>query len=414
MNLVDRVKNICLTPATEWQVIAGEQASAGTLIPGYVVPLAGISAVAGLIGGSLVGTTLPFVGTFRVPIAMGLAAAVVTFVMAIVSVFIISLIINALAPTFGAEKNSEQALKVAVYSFTPAWVAGVLQILPMLGILVLLASLYSLYILYLGLPRLMKCPPEKAIGYTAVVVICAIVLSVVVASVTGMITAAGMAGAGGLGGVVGAGGDVQFDPNSPAGRLQEFGRQMEQAGRQVEQAEQSGDPNAQAAAAMNALGALLGGGARVEPLAIDQLQPFVPERFAGLARTSSNAERTGLAGIMVSSAKATYGDGAQKTVTLEVQDTGGVSGIVGLASWVGVEEQKEDDFASERTQRVGGRMVHEKRSKTGGTNEYGIVLGERFVVSASGTGVTLDELKAAVSGLNLAGLEAMKGAGTAQ
>jgi hypothetical protein len=407
MNLVDRVKNICLTPNTEWQVIADEAASAGTLIPSYVAPLAGISAVAGFIGGSLVGTTLPIVGTFRVPVTMGLAAAIIAFVMAIVSVFVISAIINALAPTFGAEKNSAQALKVAVYSFTPTWVAGVLQILPMLGVLVVLASLYGLYILYLGLPKLMKCPQDKAIGYTVVVVICAIVLSVVVASVTGMLV-----GVGALRGAMGGGtpGNVQFDPASPAGRLQEFGRQVEQSTNQLETAEQSGDPNAQAAAAFNALGTLLGGGARVEPVAIAQLQPFVPETFAGLARTSSKAERAGFAGIMISKAEAVYGDGESKTVTLEVQDTGGVSGIVGLVSWMGVEGEKEDDTSSERTQRVNGRLVHEKRSKIDGANEYGLVLGERFVVNATGHGVTLDELRAAVSGLDLAKLEAMKAA----
>src|SRR5207344_2314618 len=121
--------------------------------------------------------------------------AVFTFVTAIVACFVISLIINALAPSFGGQKDSAQALKVAVYSYTPAWVAGALQILPLLGILGLLAGLYGLYLLYLGLPRLMKCPADKALGYTAVVVICAIVLSVVIMSVGGVIAGVGMVGA---------------------------------------------------------------------------------------------------------------------------------------------------------------------------------------------------------------------------
>ena len=90
--------------------------------------------------------------------------------MAIVSVFVLSLIINALAPTSAAEEQ-RQAFKVAVYSYTPAWIAGVLQILPLLGILAILAGLYGLYLLYLGLPQLMKCPQDKAIGYTVVVVV---------------------------------------------------------------------------------------------------------------------------------------------------------------------------------------------------------------------------------------------------
>src|SRR5437867_2651508 len=165
MDIVQRARNICLTPNTEWPVIAQESTPASTLITDYVVPLAAIGAVAGLIGGSIIGTTLPFIGTFRTPLLTGVVFAVFTFVMAIVGVFILSLINNALAPTFAAEQNSAQALKVAVYSYTPAWIAAALRIFPVLGVLAILGGLYGLYLLYLGLPRLMKCPAEKAVGY---------------------------------------------------------------------------------------------------------------------------------------------------------------------------------------------------------------------------------------------------------
>jgi hypothetical protein len=114
---------------------------------------------------------------------------------------------------------------------------------------------------------------------------------------------------------------------------------------------------------------------------------------------------------MVSKAEARYGDGAGKTLTLDITDTGGVSGLMGFASWAGMEGEKDDDSGSERTQKVGGRLVHERSSKRGGTNEFGIVLGNRFVVSAKGNGVGLDELKTAVSGLDLARLESMANVG---
>src|SRR6185295_1830704 len=157
----------------------------------------------------------------------------------------------------------------------------------------------------------------------------------------------------------------------------------------MEAAQKSGDQNAQAAAAVESIGTLLGGGRRVDPIAIDQLKPFVPENFAGLPKTSSSAEKTGIAGLMVSKAEARYSDGAAKSVSLDISDTGGVSGMMGLASWVGVEGEKDDDSGSERTQKVGGRLVHERISKTGGSNEFSIVLGDRFVVSAKGNGIGL-------------------------
>jgi hypothetical protein len=419
MAIVDRIKNICLTPNTEWPVIAEEATSAGSLITGYVAPLAAIGAVAGFIGGSIVGTSLPFVGTYRAPVVTGFVLAVFTFVMAIVGVFVLSIIINALAPTFGGEKNSAQALKVAVYSYTPAWVAGVLHILPPLGILAVLAGLYSLYLLYLGLPRLMKCPQDKAVVYTVVVVVCAIVLTLVISVVGGLIVGAGALGSGAFGsGALNsaihpgrAASDVQFDKDSPLGKLQDLGKKMEESNKKMEAAQKSGDTNAQAAAAIETLGTLLGGGKHVDPIGIDVLKPFVPDTFAGLPKTSGNAEKSGVTGLMVSKAQATNSDGAGKSVTLEVTDTGGVSGIMGLASWVGVQDEKEDENGSERTTKQNGRLIHEKISKTGGSDEFGIVLGDRFIVSATGRGVPISELKAAFSSIDLAKLESMKGVG---
>jgi hypothetical protein len=414
MAIVDRVKNICLTPTTEWSVIAGETPSTGSLLTGYVAPLAAIGAVAGLIGGSIVGMTLPFVGTYRVPITTGIAMAIFTLVMAVVGVFVLSLIIDALAPTFGGQKSSSQALKVAVYSYTPAWVAGALNILPALGVLALIGALYGLYLLYLGLPRLMKCPPDKAIGYTAVVVVCAVVISVVIGAVGVAVGGAGLMGAGAMNSAMrrnAAVSDVKFDKDSPLGKLQALGDKLDESNKKMEAAQKRGDTNAEAAAAMESIGTLLGGGKHVDPIDIAQLKPFVPETFAGLPKKSSNAEKSGVASLMVSKAEATYTDGADKNVTLEISDTGGASGLLGLAGWAGLQGEKDNDDLSERTQKVDGRLVHEKVSKRGGSNEYGIVLGDRFVVSATGRGVGLAELKSAVSSLDLGKLEAMKNVG---
>lgn len=411
MTLVDRARNICLTPQSEWSVIAGEATTAGTLLVGYVVPLVAIGAIAGFIGGSLVGQTIPFMGTVRLPILAGLVLACWNFVMAIVGIGILAVIINALAPSFGGEKNSMQALKVAVYSYTPGWIAGVLNIIPLLGILAVFGALYGLYLLYLGLPRLMKSPEDKSLGYTAVVVICAIVLSVVVMSTGGMLVGAGLLGAGAFTGGLGTTPSTSSNVGgSGGGRLGELGRQLEAAGQKADEAERRGDTAGQAAAALGGLGALLGGGARVDPLDIEQLKPFIPDTFAGLAKTSSRAERTGFAPLMVSKAEATYEQG-ERRINLEITDTGGVSGLVAFAGWAGIQGESEDESGSERTAKVGDRIVHEKRSKVGGQNEFGLVVGDRFVVNAAGGGVDLETLRAAVSSLDLARLESMKNVG---
>ena len=310
--------------------------------------------------------------------------AVFAFVLAIVGVFILAFIIDALAPTFGAQKDSNKAFKVAVYSYTPAWIAGALQIVPGLGILGVLAALYGLYLLYLGLPALMKVPQEKAIGYTAVVVVCAIVLSIVVTSIGGL--SSHPPPCAGMGSVSPSSPSAEptFAPDTPMGRLEALGRKMEESGAKMEQAQKKGDTAAETAAAFEGLSTLLGGGKRVDPVSIDQLKPLVPDQFAGLPRQSSNAERNGMAGIMVAKAEASYGDGAGHSATLEITDSGGATGLLGLASWSALQSERDNDEVSERTERVGGRLVHQKMSKTGGTHEYNVVIGDRFIVTAKG------------------------------
>jgi len=195
MTLIERAKAVCLSPDSEWTTIASEHAEAPALITGYVLPLAGLAAAAQLIGATLIGRNLGIIGTYRVPLMTGIGIAVASLAFAAVGVVVMSFVIDALAPTFGAQKSREQALKVAVYSATPVWIAGVVQIIPALGILVLIGALYALYLLYLGLPRLMKCPAEKTVAYLGAVIACAIVIGLVGSTLIASIGAVNVAAA---------------------------------------------------------------------------------------------------------------------------------------------------------------------------------------------------------------------------
>ncbi len=411
MALVDRVKNILLTPKTEWPVIAGETTSTADILKTYVAPLAAIPAVCGFIGGSLVGFS-GFGVTIRTPIVSGIALAIFGYVMTFIIAIVVGHIINALAPTFGGEKNLAQATKVSIYASTAGWVAGIFQIMPALSLLAILAAFYGIYLLYLGLPVLMKNPEDKSIGYTAVVVIAIIVLVVIVGAVAGVL--GGVTGAArGMMGDIGStrtASNVTIDPDSKLGKLDAWGKKMEEAGKKMEAAQKSGNQEEQMKAAMAGLGAALGGGKTVDPVAIEQLKPFVPETFAGLAKKSSRAEKSGALGLMVSKAEARYGDEAGKSAELEVSDVGGAGGMLAFAGWAMQQGEKEDQYGSEKTSKVDGRLVHEK-SRKDGRNEYNIVLGERFIVTAKGNGVDLNSLKSAVASLDLGKLEAMKDVG---
>jgi hypothetical protein len=183
MNIVDRIKGILLKPKQEWQTISGETTTIPELYKTYIIILAAIGPVASVIGMSIVGISLPFVGSFRIPITTSIASAVVHYILTLVGVYILALIIDALAPTFLGEKNINQAFKVAAYSYTPGWLVGIFTIIPILSILGLL-GLYGLYLLYLGLPVLMKSPQEKSLGYTVAVIVAAIIIFVVIGIVS--------------------------------------------------------------------------------------------------------------------------------------------------------------------------------------------------------------------------------------
>lgn len=180
--IVQRAKDILLKPKETWPVIAAEPATTQSIYVPYVVVLAAIGPLAAFVGGQLFGFS--FLGvTYRPPLVSSLVSAVVSYGLSLASVFLLALVIDALAPNFGRQKNPVQALKVAAYMGTASWVGGICGLIPALSMIGLLFALYGLYLLYLGLPVLMKAPEDKALGYTVVVILAVIVLMVVVGAV---------------------------------------------------------------------------------------------------------------------------------------------------------------------------------------------------------------------------------------
>lgn len=186
MALTERVKNILVQPRQEWEVIARERSSVAQMYQSYVIPLAAIGPIASVIGVSVIGFGAPTVGRYRVPIGSSIVQAIVTFALSLVAVYVLAHVIDALAPTFSGQKNRLQALKLAAYSSTAAWLVGVFGLIPALGLLAIL-GLYSLYLLYVGVPILMKVPEPKPVGYTVVVIVAAVVIFLAVGAVGGML-----------------------------------------------------------------------------------------------------------------------------------------------------------------------------------------------------------------------------------
>ena len=181
MNVAVRAHAIMIDPPTEWAKIDAEPGDVVTLLTSYVAPLAAIPALSSFIGACVVGVVVPGVGTVRASILQGFFGAAFGFVTACATVLVLAAVIDLLAPVFGSRRSFERAFNLAVYSYTPFWLAGIFLLAPGLRFLVLL-SLYGAYLLWKGLPQLMLTPRSKVAGFAAVIIGCAGALTLILAA----------------------------------------------------------------------------------------------------------------------------------------------------------------------------------------------------------------------------------------
>jgi hypothetical protein len=416
MSLIERVQSILLKPKKTWPLIAAEPSDATTIYSRYVVFLAAIPAIAGFIGWTLVG-----IGGFgvmvKLPATTGLLRMVVGYLLSLGIVYLLAWIVNALAPTFGGSKDFVAALKVVAYGSTAGFVGGIFSLLPPLAWLGLLLALYSIYLYYTGLPVLMRCPPEKAGAYTAVVIVCAIVATIVVAGVASVFVSRGPMGfdattVGGpsMPGIGGAEVQIKTPDGATAtinpSAMADMAKRMEEAGKRVDSAQKSGDSAAAGKAMGDILGAMTGSG-NAAPIPAADLKSMLPESIGALQRTAIEAQGNEAMGIAASSAKASYAAG-DKRAELSITDTGGLAGLATMAGWANLTIDKETDGKVEKVYKEGGRTVHEEYQKDDSHAELAVILANGVVVAAEGSRVDLATLKGMVQALDLAKIEATK------
>ncbi len=405
MNLIERAKSILLTPKEAWPVIDAEPATVASIYKEWLVIMAAIPAVCGFIGMSFVGVGMFGYG-YKVPIIGGLVTMVFGYVLSLVMAYVMALVVDALAPNFGATKNPVGAMKVMAYGATAVYVAGLFKLIPMLGMLGILAACYSVYLMYLGLQSVMKCPQDKAAGYTAVVVIIYIVVAIIVGTVSALFMGFG-ALAGGYGR---SGGSFSLktpdgEVNVDTGAMAAAAARMDAARAKMEAAQKSGDPASAAAAAGDVLGALTGAGGA--PIPVADLKAQLPEALGALKRESLETSGGSAMGISSSVAKAGYVAGEQRA-QLTISDMGGLGALASVATWANVTVDKETPDGIEKTYKDSGRTVHEQYRKDGSHSEYTVVLKNGVIVETSGDKVDGATLKSMASGVNLDALEAMK------
>jgi hypothetical protein len=372
--MLGRIKRIILEPKAEWARIDAEPDSVAGIFTRWVLPLAAIPAVAGLIGALVFGYGA-FGFVYRPSIAEAAGGALVRYAMTLICTFVLALIIDALAPTFGGTKSKVQAMKVAAYAATASWLAGIFGLVPSLAFLGLL-GLYSLYLLYLGLPRLMKVAEDKALPYTLVTIGAAILLAIVVAIVVAPISAmfvtrSALVGAPSAAGTVTVPGAGTVD----LGKLQQTADRMKAA-------------------------------QEVKALPPSALQGLLPAALGDYKRTEISSAGANAGGIGGSTADARYVNG-DNSIRLKVTDMAAAGALAALGSALNVESSRQTETGYEKTGNVDGRMTSEKWDSKSRDGSYSVVVAGRFMVEAEGTVPSIDALKQAVAAVGIDKVEAL-------
>jgi hypothetical protein len=379
--LFARAINILMRPKPEWDVISAEPATVPGLFIGYAAILAALPAIARIVNGIMPHCFFG-VACYTPNPVFAVIGGIVSYLVSLAGVFVTGLIIDALAPNFGGQKNQIQAMKVAVYSWTAAWLAGFLVIVPFVGVLLALAGLYSLYLLYLGLGQVMKSPADKQVAYSVVVVVIAIVVFLIGGAIVGAVTAAGVV----TGGISGPGqlsqlGSVHINAGNGSGATIDLNRLQASA--------KEAEASIKAAEAGNANG-------KVNVIDPQQLKALLPDNIGGAPRVEVSASSGGAAGLGASDAEATYQSG-DAHITLKVTDLAAIGGLTAFAGALNVQSDKETATGYDKTQTINGQIVHEQYDNQSKSGEYTVVVGNRFSIEADGSNVPIETLKAAVA-----------------
>jgi hypothetical protein len=383
-SLLERAKAILLRPREEWPVIEGEAASIASIYKSHVIPLAAIGPIAAFIHSVVFGNSF-FGITLRPSFLSSLSTAIVSYIFTLIGVFLMALVIDFLAPRFGGTANRNNAFKLAAYSATAAWVAGIFQLVPGLGMLTIL-GLYGLYLIYVGIPVMMKAPDDKALLYTVTIIVvgavAGMVFSFLLAPLMLLTSTVPDVGDGSLSGSVNVPGVGSFD----LGKLEEAGEKMAAANERA----QSGKAIA---------------------LPAKRLAMMLPEELpGGLVQSDLKTSGTSIGGVGASSASASYGDD-DKRIDLTITDLGVAGSLAALGNALNVESESQNGSVTEKIGKVDGRLATIRFDSESRDGRYGMIVGDRFNVEADGHANSIEGLRAALNQINIEALEAIARSG---
>lgn len=389
MRPISRAKHLLLNPRSEWRRIDAERRTVPQLLRSPLLWLAAVPAVAGFVGLTYVGLPVEGGARLRLPLAAGLAWLALSYLLALAGVGLVGLVAHLTAPSFGSRSDGRNAAKLAVYGSTAALAGGVFLAVPALAPLAVAVAVYSAYLLHAGLPTLMRTPSARTIPYAAVLVLAGAVAGLLMSSLRGTLVARA-----GVATTLQAQAAATQSLDAAADKIAKATEQLE-AANQNAAARGAGEP-----------GELPGGDPDKGAVPAASLKAALPETLGPLRRTNLEMRGGRVADQVTSNARGDYVYQDQR-LRVELTDLGTMAKVLSEAGAV-IEGERETPSVAERTWQDKGRTLHENHRKDGSMAQYTTTLRNGVVVDLTGQRMTLDEVKAASSQLDLNLIEALR------
>lgn len=372
-SLPSRLRALFFKPRETWADIAREPVEVDELYTRIAIPLAAFSALCSTVG-------LVFfrwgVGGFYVHLnpVQALISGGFQFASLLLSIYVMARVTDALLPRFGLEANRVQAHKLSVYASTAALLSGVFALHPALGLFGLV-GLYSLFLLFVGLTPTTGVGDDKRWPLFGAII--GITLAIMLAVSLPLNALRG------------------FVIGTTASVMTPFGQQRPVAEAQTELAVPGGEIDVR----MLEQQARRYGPA-APSVAPSRLEQFLPQTLpSGFTRTALSSTDAG--GVNHARAEYQNGDARMNVMIARIE---GAEAAAFMANAANMQANRRDADGFSRTQTLNGRIYSEQVSESQRSASYA-VMGNGVMLVAEGTGLTADEVRAAVETIGVQRLE---------
>ncbi|WP_420456563.1 hypothetical protein [Rubrivirga sp.] len=152
--------------------------------------------------------------------------------------------------------------------------------------------------------------------------------------------------------------------------------------------------------------------APAEPVNFRVLRELLPTSVAGMDQGEVEGATDGAMGFSISRVEAVYpGDGGAQ-IDIGVMDYGAIPSMAMMGlGWTMADIDREAGSTYERTVTFGGNRGFRSYDADARSGEFSLVVADRFHVEVTGSGVSDDDLEAAVRAVDLSGLAALRDEG---